>query len=307
MRAARSWLCAVAVALASGLAAPALAAGSLADREAARSIAGKAYELFEAGDYRRAIDLFRQADARFHAPTHSLYVARAQAKMGQLIEAKGTYERVLEEKLAADAPPPFKEAQANARTELVEVQARTPSLVVSLASPAPPGASVVIDGEPLAADDVGRALARNPGTHLVSAEAPGMVRVERAVILAAGGGEQRVALLLAPPASASVVPAVIAFVAGAAALGAGTTGAVLLRHAASGKTTGLRALEIAGFAGGGVGVGAGILLLALRARTPSSSPSSSPPSSPTSSSAATRAPSVDVRVGLGSLSVVGEF
>lgn len=296
MGAARSWLCAAALALVSGLAAPALAAGSAADREAARSIAGKAYEAFEAADFPRAIELFRQADARFHAPTHLLYVARAQAKMGLLVQSRGTYERVLEEKLAADAPAPFREAQANARTELADLEARTPVLVVTLSSPSPAEASVAIDGEPLATGDLGRALPRNPGAHVVSAAARGMLRVERAVTLQPGGGEQRVALVLAPPASPSVVPAVIAFVAGAAALGAGTTGAILLHSASPTKTTGLRALEIAGFAGGGVGVGAGILLLALRARAPSSPPSP-----------AAVAPSVEIRVGLGALRVGGAF
>ncbi len=283
MRPARSWLAAAALAVVSALAAPALAlpGGSFADREAARAISGKAYEMFEKGEWRKAIDLFQQAEARYHAPPHLLYVARAQAKLGLLIEAKGTYGRVIDEKLAADAPAPFKDAQASARAERGEVEARTPSLVVTLAITAPRGASVALDGEPIAPGDLGKPLERNPGAHVLTVEAPGVPRAEREVVLRAGDGVQRITLL-ARVAAPSVVPAVAAFVVGAVGLGVGTTAAVLLRSAAPGQTTALRVTEVTGFAGGGVGVGAGVVLLVVRAR---SSPSAPTPTSTVSAAA----------------------
>ena len=57
---------------------PAWAGGSAADREAARTLAGKGYEAFEAKEYRRAVDLFRQAEARFRraAALSSIWRAR---------------------------------------------------------------------------------------------------------------------------------------------------------------------------------------------------------------------------------------
>ncbi len=84
---ARSWLRAAVVTSLTMLAAPVLAGSSYADREAARTIAGKGYESFEAGDWRKAMDLFQEAEARFHAPPHLLYIARAQAKLELLLEA----------------------------------------------------------------------------------------------------------------------------------------------------------------------------------------------------------------------------
>src|SRR5580692_3676583 len=117
MRPAHASLCA-AVLAAAVFSSPAEAGGSFADREAARTLSGKGYEQFEGKHYRRAIELFQQAEARFHAPPHLLYTARAQVKLGLFLEAKATFELVVAEKLAADAPPPFKEAQTSARAEL---------------------------------------------------------------------------------------------------------------------------------------------------------------------------------------------
>ena len=231
MRRAHACLCAALLAHAAlaALATPARAGGSFADREAARALSEKAYEQFEGKHYRRAIELFQQAEARFHAPPHLLYTARAQFKLGLFVEAKATFERAVAEKLPADAPAPFREAQTSARAELAEVEALTPRLFVTLPEPPPPGARVFLDGEPLAAADLGRPLPRNPGTHALVAEAPGTPKIERNVVLTAGGGDERVELSPAPPAvSPSVVPVAVAFSVGAAGLVAGTAGALLL-------------------------------------------------------------------------------
>src|SRR5262249_18271474 len=119
MRAARACLRAAVMAAVIALAPSAIAGGvSAADREAARGLAGHGYELFEAGQYERALDLFRQAEARYHAPPHLVYIARAQVKLGKLIEAEATYQQIIDEKQAADAPTPFREALLNARSEI---------------------------------------------------------------------------------------------------------------------------------------------------------------------------------------------
>ncbi len=294
MLALRASLCAAVLAASALIAAPAGAAGSVADREAARSLAGKAYQLYQERDYRRAIELFDQAEARFHAPPHLLYVARAQAKLGLLVEARATYLRVLDDRLALDAPAPFKEAQGSARSEITEVEALTPSLVVALQGSAPSGARVLIDGEPIAPGDLGRPLPRNPGAHTVTIEAPGMARVERTAVLESGHGDERVELPLPSAAVRTVVPAAIVLALGAVGLGVGTTGAILLRGASPASTTDLRIAEIAGFAAGGAAVATGIVLLALHARA---------------APAAVSGPALHLRVGVGpgSVSVAGAF
>src|SRR6185503_6188371 len=68
------------------------AAATAADREAARALAKRGYELFEQRDYKTAIVCFRAAEEHVHAPPHLLYIARAQAKLGALVQAKAAYE-----------------------------------------------------------------------------------------------------------------------------------------------------------------------------------------------------------------------
>src|SRR5579883_2443273 len=56
------------------------------------------------GDEERAA---ARAEALVHAPTHLLYIARTEAKLGQLVEASETYARIQHEALAPDAPKAF--------------------------------------------------------------------------------------------------------------------------------------------------------------------------------------------------------
>jgi hypothetical protein len=297
MRPVRALLCALALAAVGAPTRSARAGGpSFADREAARTLAGQGYELFEAGKLPRAIELFRQAEARFHAPPHLLYVARAQVKLGKMLEAEATYKLVTDEKLAPDAPGPFKEAQVSARIELTTLKALVPTLTIALEGEPPSGTRVLLDGEPFDARQLGVATRQNPGPHTVIAQAPGLPAVERAVILEPGHQGVRVPLPFAR-APGSVVPAVIAFSVGAVGVGVGTTAAVLAIHAAAGKTTGLRIAEITGFAVGGAGVVAGVVLLAVRPRGAAGA-------APPSAFAPVR---LRASIGLGAVSLAGEF
>jgi hypothetical protein len=244
-------------------------AGPAAEREAARALAGKGYELFEAGQYQRAIELFQQAEGRFHAPPHLLYIARAEVKLGKLLDARATLQRIVDEKLAADAPAPFKEAQTSARSDLTEVEVLIPTIVIAFDGAAPPGTRVLVDGAPVEAASLGQPLRQDPGAHVVTALPPGMPPVTRSVLLSVGGAETRVALAFPKPPSRSVVPAVIAFSAGAVGVGVGVTAAAVSIHAAPSSQTALHVAEGVGFGVGGAGIVTGIVLLALRPRAPS--------------------------------------
>jgi hypothetical protein len=296
MRAVRACLCAAAVAVTAALPARALGAGpSFAEKEAARTTAGKGYEAFEAGQYPRAIELFRQADKSVHAPPHWLYIARSQVKLGMLLEAEGTYRQIVDEQLAADAPAPFKEAHASAKSELAELGASIPSLSVKITGELASTGKVSVDGEALGPEDLGRPLRKNPGTHTVRLDAPGKPPQERSVTLKGGGGEERIVFSLDKPPP-SVVPPVLAFSLGAVGVGVGTAAAILSIHAAPASVNKLRVAEIVGFAAGGAGIVTGIVLVALRPKAPPAAVSGAP------------APArVRVGLGLGGASVAGEF
>jgi hypothetical protein len=290
MRAARAWVVAAVIAMIAP-AGVARAAGSGADRDAARNLAGKGYELLEAGQYGRAIEVFQQAEARYHAPSHLLYIARAQVKLGKLLDAEASYQRLADEKLAADAPRPFREAQVTARAEIAEVRARIPSLTIVVEGDAPAGTRIVVDGQPVDPRALGTAIRHDPGVLLVTAEAPGAASLSRTVILPPGGGDVRVALPF-PRTLAYVVPAVVSLGLGAVGLGVGVAAAILSPRAQEPGRGRLRAAEIAGFAVGGAGVVAGVVLLAVR---------------PRSATAAGAAPVLRVGLGVGTITLGGAF
>jgi hypothetical protein len=61
-----------------------LAQPSDADRATARSLGLEGQQALKRGEYQAALDLFRRADALYHAPTLLLGIARAQAGLSIL-------------------------------------------------------------------------------------------------------------------------------------------------------------------------------------------------------------------------------
>lgn len=303
MRAAR--ICLAVVILASARPALAAPAGpgpavSPAEREAARALSKRGYELFEQKDYKGAIEAFRKAEEHIHAPPHWLYIARAQGKLGKLLAAKESYERILTEKLAPDAPTVFKEALTSARSELTDLEPRIPSIYITVNGSAAARAKVVVDGVAIAPTDLGQAIPMDPGLHSVVTTAPGVPQVpqvERAVMVKEGSNVERVSITMDVPSSPSVVPPVLAFTLGGLALGAGGATLGLALTDTTRDAVRVRNLEIASvacFIGGGLGVGLGITLVALR------------PSQKAPASAAER-PRLRARIGPSSIAIEGAF
>jgi hypothetical protein len=262
------------------------------DKERARALADKGYGLFEAGQYQQAIQAFQEAESHFHAPTILLMIARAHGKLGQLIEARAVYLRIIDEQLAHYAPPEFFEAQQTARSELAEISRRTPSVEVIVRGAGAEQARVTLDGADV--PPAQRQL-RNPGSHTVVVIGPDGAQVTREVTLAEGAGE-RVEVDLAPgsapqggvpadtaPAGGSIVPAVVAFGVAGLGLGVGTvTGAMtfgkvgtLEDNCPSGScppsqedsynsAQTLATVSTVSFVLAGVAAGAGVVLLVLR-------------------------------------------
>jgi hypothetical protein len=274
----------------------ALAAGPTpADREAARALATRGYELFESKDYAHAIESFEKAESRIHAPPHLLYIARSQAKLGKLLAAKVTYTQILAEKLPDGAPMPFRDAQMSAKSELGEVEVLIPSIELTLAGTGAAGATVRLDEKPFPASAMGQNYPADPGLHTFVVTVAGSAPIERTVAVKADGVTEHVSIDVdgAPPRG--VAPIVVAFTLGGLALGAG--GATLgLFFGKTPPSNALRIASIASFAAGGLGVGVGIVLVASR---PSAATSSKPP--------APAGPQITATVGPGSIGLVGTF
>ncbi|WP_441288189.1 tetratricopeptide repeat protein [Sorangium sp. KYC3313] len=165
-----------------------------AAKAAALALADKGWEHFQAGRYEEALAAFRDAYDQVHAPPILLYAARSSERLGRLIEARSLFQRVVDEPIAASAPPEFHEAQAKARVELAALASRIPTLEIAITGVAPSAVELTLDGEPVFQTGP---LERDPGEHTVVATMPGQAPVTRTIRLSEGAKE-RVALVLAP-------------------------------------------------------------------------------------------------------------
>src|SRR5690349_18414785 len=70
-------------------------APSATEKETARGLMADARAKRDRGDARGALESFQAADAIMHVPTTGFEVARTQASLGLLVEARDTLHRVL--------------------------------------------------------------------------------------------------------------------------------------------------------------------------------------------------------------------
>jgi hypothetical protein len=289
-------------------------------REAARPFAEKGFERYEAGDCPAAKKYFEQAEEKFHAPPHRLFIARCNAKLGKLVAARDMYRELVAEKLAPDAPPPFRDAQTSAKSEVEEVEIRIPTLEVALA-PSASGAHVTIDGAPVAQAELTKPKAMDPGPHTIVATSSDGARFERTVTLKDGGGSARVQVAFAgasAPASAGPeLPAIITIAAGGAVIGLGAiTGILSLNkvgelkdscpnkrcppsaQATADEAKTMGTISTIGFIVGGAAVAAGVTLLVWKPKFGGGGGSQQ---------GRAAAPSTALRVGPSGAALVGRF
>lgn len=161
-----------------------------------------ALELFRQGNYEGALTRFQNADAIAHSPVFALYVARCQRHLGRLLQARQSYRAVLNEALDADAPEPWRHAQANARVELAELSLRIPSIIVEAAFVP---RAIELDGEPLPLERVGVEVELDPGPHRVIVHSS-TASVERSFDARAGVRAVRLLFVEPPTRKASPPP-----------------------------------------------------------------------------------------------------
>jgi hypothetical protein len=149
-------------------------------RDAARPIAMKGVEFYEAGRYAEAIEQFERADALFHAPQNGVYIARAQVKLGKLVAARRTYQNIVSEDLSEKTAPAFQEARKTAQEELAALDPRIPMLTIVVNGPLSANARVTIDGNDVSTSALSAAQV-DPGEHRVEATAPGAAPALRTV------------------------------------------------------------------------------------------------------------------------------
>jgi hypothetical protein len=180
---------------------------SAADRETARSLMDEGRSRQQKGDLKGALAAYNGADAIMHVPTTGLAVARTQAALGLLVEARDTALGVTRIPAVPNEPAVIAEGRRAADALANELAPRIPTLTISVK--AGPGVTPEI-----AVDDVSVPYAAlvaprrvNPGHHVVVAKVGSVER--RAEIDLVEKDAKSVALELPADAKATAPVAVV--------------------------------------------------------------------------------------------------
>ena len=217
------------------------------ERAGARAAAEAGATRFDQGQWQEAITLFEKAESLVHAAPHLLYIARAQERLGHLVESREAYLRITREPLQPSAPPAFRAAHASADAELPAVEARLPYLSVSVQGAGELPVRVMMNGQEVPAGLVGVPRPMNPGTYEFQAFAAGNQSNPSSIALREGAKETIILTLQNGPTRAGAAPAQQTVTANPNEDAAGESG---------GGVNGLVAFGIVGL---GVGVTGGIL------------------------------------------------
>jgi hypothetical protein len=175
-------------------------------RAAARSLATEGATAFNEGRYRDAVDLFTKAESLLHAPPHLLYLARAHAKLGQLVKAREAYMKVVRETLPPNASPAFRKAQSSANDEIGGVESRIASLTIKIeGGQGAKDLAVLVDGNPMNMILVDAAQPIDPGQHKIEAGGTDLRAPAQTVTLADGERKSIVLKVDSAPGAAPLV------------------------------------------------------------------------------------------------------
>lgn len=193
----RPRLAGLVLALAATLAVGPAAADTEQDKAQARQLGIDGVAAFERGDWSASLARFEAAERLFHAPTHLLFIARAQEKLGQLVAARATYLKLEQEALPPGASAAFRKAQVDAAQERAQLDTRIPVLVPRVQPAGVQPLEVRIDGRELDASDLEGARV-DPGRHRI--EARSGQRVGEPVDVEVAIGETREVVIQLPDA-----------------------------------------------------------------------------------------------------------
>lgn len=145
-------------------------AQSAADRETARSLMDQGDDLRNKGDLKAALQRFQAANEIMHVPTTALEVARTQASMGLLVEARDTLAQIMSSAPTPREPAQFRAARDEAQKLDASLEPRVPMVTVAVTG-AKEGSpvSLSVDGVAVPSAVIGLPRRMNPGHHVMIA------------------------------------------------------------------------------------------------------------------------------------------
>jgi hypothetical protein len=164
------------------------------DREAqarARELFREGVALADTGDWERAVHRFRRALERYESPSVRYNLAHSLSRMGRLVEARGELDLV---RADPDAPPEVWQAAEELRRE---IEPRIGRMIIAVHGDLD-GASVMLDGRPIADHLLGRSVPSDPGVRVVRL-LRGSEELDHAEVDVPEGGASEVSLQSRPP------------------------------------------------------------------------------------------------------------
>jgi len=138
-----------------------------ADRETARGLLDEGNTRLAANDLNGALAAFSAADAMMHVPTTGIAVARVQAQLGLLVDARDTALRVARHPVTPNDPPIFADARAAAEELSTQLAPRIPTLRINVTGLGTNVPRVLVDDVAIPADALLAPRKLNPGHHTV--------------------------------------------------------------------------------------------------------------------------------------------
>lgn len=176
-----------------------------ATRGAARTMGQEGLDAYDAGRYGEAVEKLGAAYAAAPVPALGLWLARALAKSGQLVEASERYGEVTRLKVQPGQDEDTqRQAQADAETERSALLPRIPNLRVQIKGADPSSVEITVDGAKLPSSLLAAPRPTNPGERIVEGKLGTQVVTQRVTL---GEGETCTVVLAftAEPAAAALL------------------------------------------------------------------------------------------------------
>lgn len=180
---------------------PALAQSASSERVVARDLGYSGVEAYQAGQYALASERLEKAYAVLRAPSLGLWAARALAKQGRMLAAVDRYAEVTRLETSGGDEAVQRKALVDAQTELDQLRAKLPGVVIVVRGAGAAEFSLFIDARQVSSQLAGEVTPLDPGEHHIEVRANGH-QLTRALVLAIGEKQQ---VLFEVPAAARPV------------------------------------------------------------------------------------------------------
>jgi hypothetical protein len=183
------------------------AAPTAQEKETARTMMDAGHARRDADDHKGALVQFQGADAIMHVPTTGLEVAREQAALGMLVEARDSVQRVLRTPAGEHEPEAFVVARNAAKALDDSLAKQIPALRISVddaASGEP--IQVAVDGLQVPMPALVAPFKVNPGHHVVTATTGATTTRQEVDVAAEQTADVRLSPVVPPAAPAEPAP-----------------------------------------------------------------------------------------------------